>query len=70
MFTIYAHVKTDGQTIYNGDVVILYYGYGGKYVPIPNRNNTSLDFCPGVDPPAYLTYGICSENVFRIYIKL
>ena len=70
---IYARGKTDGQIIYNGDVVMLYYVHGGKYVSIHGQDNgddTSLDFCPGVDPPAFLSYAICSKNVFRIYRKL
>ena len=72
IFIIYARGKTNGQTIYNGDVVMLYYYVGGKYVSIQGQNwgdDTSLDFCPGKTPPAYLSYGICSKNTFRIYRK-
>ena len=46
--------------------------YNGRYVSIQGQYNedpTTLDFCPGVSPPAYLSYGICSNNVFRIYRK-
>ena len=70
MFRIYARGKANGQTIYNGDVVMLY--IGGKYVSIQGQNegdDTSLDFCPGEVPPAYLSYGICSKNAFRIYTQ-
>ena len=72
MFRIYARGKTTGQTIYNGDVVMLLCFYNGRYVSIQGQYNedpTTLDFCPGVSPPAYLSYGICSNNVFRIYRK-
>ena len=72
IFKIYARGRTDGQIIYNGDVVMLYYVHDGKYVTIEGQNigdDTSLNFCPGVTPPAYLSYGICSKNAFRIYRK-
>ena len=72
IFIIYARGKTNGQTIYNGDLVMLYYQHNGRYVSIQGKNlgdDTSLDFCPGMVPPAYLSYGICSKNVFRIYRK-
>ena len=61
-----------GKTIYNGDVVMLYYKHGGKYVSIQGEvdgSDTSLNFCPGVVPPPYLSYGICSKNAFHIYRK-
>ena len=72
IFRMYARGKTDGQTIYNGAVVMLYYERSGRYVSIQGKNygdDTSLDFCPGSPPPAYLSYGICSKNAFRIYRK-
>ena len=72
IFRIYARGKTNGQTIYNGDLVMLYYVRGGKYISIQGENyadDTSLNFCPGVAPPTYLSYAICSKNVFRIYRK-
>ena len=72
IFFIYARGKSDGDVIHNGDVVMLYYSPIGLYVSIIGENwgdNTSLDFCPGVVPPVYLSYGICSKNVFRIYRK-
>ena len=72
IFIIYARGKASGQTIYNGDVVMLYYQRNGRYVSIQGKNkgdDTSLDFCPGMVPPAYLSYGICSKNAFRIYRK-
>ena len=72
MFRIYARGKTNGQTIYNGDVVMLYYEHDGKYVSIQGEidgSDTSLNFCPAVVPPPYLSYGICSKNSFRIYQK-
>ena len=51
---------------------MLYYVRGGKYISIQGENyadDTSLNFCPGVAPPTYLSYAICSKNVFRIYRK-
>ena len=72
IFIIFARGRTNGETIYNGDVVMLYYPPNGRYVSIQGKNfgdDTSLDFCPGMVPPAYLSYGICSKNVFRIYRK-
>ena len=71
-FRIYARRRTNGQTIYNGDVVMLYYPNNGRYVSIQGENDgadTSLDFCPGIAPPAYLSYAICFKNAFRIYRK-
>ena len=68
----YAHEKTNGQIIYDGDVVMLYYIADGRFVSIQGQNeadDTSLNFCPGVVPPAYLSYGICSKNAFRICRK-
>ena len=72
IFRIYARGRINGQTIYNGDVVMLYYVRDGRYVAIQGENpgdDTSLNFCPGEVPPAYLSYAICSQNVFRIYRK-
>ena len=72
IFRIYARGRANGQTIYNGDVVMLYYVRDGRYVSIQGQyegDDTSLNFCPGVAPPAYLSYGICSKNTFRIYRK-
>ena len=72
IFRIYARGKANGQIVYSGDVVMLYYEHGGRYVSIQGENSgddTSLNFCPGVTPPAYLSYGICSKNAFRIYRK-
>lgn len=72
IFRIFAHGKRNGEVIYNGDVVMLYYTYYGKYVSIQGLNygdDTSLSFCPGLAPPAYLSFGLCSKNVFRIYQK-
>ena len=72
LFRIYAQGKTNGEVIYNGDVVMLYYIRFGKYVYIRgeyNGDDTSLSFCPGTAPPAYLSFGLCSKTVFRIYQK-
>ena len=73
IFRIYARGKTNGQIIYNGDVVMLsHYKYDSKYVSIQGEKfgtDTTLNFCPGVTPPPYLSYGICSKNAFRIYQK-
>ena len=71
IFIIIARDRTTGQTIYRGDVVMLYYPNNGTYVSIQGKNDgddTSLDFCPGMFPPGYLSYEICSKNVFRIYL--
>ena len=68
ILTIYARGRANGETIYNGDVVMLH--YNGRYVSIQGQyegDDNSLNFCPGVAPPAYLSYGICSKNAFRIY---
>ena len=72
IFRIYARGKINGEIIHNGDVAMLYYQHEDKYVSIQGENpndDTSLNFCPGVAPPSYLSYGICSKNVFRIYRK-
>jgi len=72
IFRIYARGRKNGEVIYNGDVVMLYYARDGKYVSIQGQNeddDTSLNFYPGVAPPAYLSYGICSKNAFRVYRK-
>ncbi|XP_065894534.1 uncharacterized protein [Dysidea avara] len=69
-FYIYARGKANGAVIYNGDVVMLYYPHEGLYVSIQGENeldNTSIDFCPGAAPPAYLSYAMCSKNSFRVY---
>ena len=70
MFRIYARGKRNGEVVYNNDVVMLYNDYSRKYVHIEGEKNgapSNFNFCPGVVPPAYLSYGICSKNVFRIY---
>ena len=72
IFRIYARGKTNGQIIYNGDVVMLYHPGGRRYVSIQGENeadDTSLNYCAGITPPAYLSYGICSKNAFQIYQK-
>ena len=71
-FTIYARGKTNGQIIYNGDAVMLYYARTNTYVSIQGEDygdDTSLNFCPGVVPPPNLSYAICSKNAFRIHRK-
>ena len=70
IFIIHSRGKTFGQTINNGDLVMLNYPYNGTYISIQRKTtgtDTSLDFCPGMAPPAYLSYAMCSKNVFRIY---
>jgi len=72
IFRIYARGRENGDVVLNGDVVMLYYVHGGKYISIQGQNegnHTSLNFCPGMAPPAYLSYGICSKNAFRVYRK-
>ena len=71
-FRIYARGKGVGQTIYNGDLVMIYLPayYGGKYISIQGSTegaDTSMDYCPGKVPPSYSDYSSCSNNVFRIY---
>ena len=69
---IFARGKKNGQYIYSGDLVMLYVYHRGRYISIQGLNDgddTSLDFCPATNPPAYLSYGICSKNVFRVYQK-
>ena len=71
-FIIYARKRSDGDTIYNGDVVMLYFPYWDRYITIQGEYygaGASVDFCPGMPPPAYLSYGICAKNAFRIYRK-
>ena len=70
MFRIYARGKRNGEVVYNNDVVMLYNDYSRKYIHIEGEEHaapSNFNFCPGVAPPAYLSYGICSKNVFRIY---
>lgn len=69
---IYSRGKRNGEIVHNDDTVMIYNDYTGKYISIQGQKNgdlSSLNFCPGVAPPAYLSYGICSKNVFRIYRK-
>ena len=70
MFRIYARGKRKGEIVYNNDVVMLYNEYSSKYLSIEGEEYAApnnFNFCPAVSPPAYLSYGICSKNVFRIY---
>ena len=72
VFIIYARGRRNGDIIYNGDFVMLYYRQLTRYVTIQGEqvySDTSLNNCPGEVPPAYLSYSICSKNVFRIYRK-
>ena len=72
-FRIYARGRAVGQTIYNGDLVMIYLpAYDGKYISIQGSSegsDTSMNHCPGSTPPAYLSYSFCSNNVFRVYKK-
>ena len=71
VFRIYARGRGVGQTIYNGDLVMMHLpAYGSKYISIQGSSegaDTSMNYCPGTVPPAYLSYSFCSNNVFRIY---
>ena len=73
MFKLFARGKRNGAIIQNSDEVMLYHEQQGmrRYVSIQGKKDnvagTSLDFCPGVAPPAFLSYAICSKNMFRIY---
>jgi len=70
LLVIHARGKKNGETIKSGDVIML--EYHGRYITIQGDNeedDSSVNFCPGVTPPAYLSYGICSKNVFRVYRK-
>ena len=72
IFRIYSRGKRNGEVVNNNDVVMLYSEYVHNYVYIQGEHNgspSSLNFCPGVYPPAYLSYAICSKNAFRIYRK-
>ena len=72
IFRIYARGKRNEEIIYDGDLVMLYLPIAGRSVSIQGENegdDTSLNFCPGLTPPVYLSYGICSKSVFRIYRK-
>ena len=70
-FKIYARGRRVGQTILNGDLVMIHLpAYGGKYISIQGSTegaDTSMDYCPGRVPPSYSDYSRCSNNVFRIY---
>ena len=72
-FRIYARGRGVGQTIYNGDLVMIHLpAFGSKYISIQGSGegaDTSINYCPGTVPPAYLSYSFCSNNVFRIYKK-
>ena len=72
IFRIYARGRRNGEVVYNDDVIMLYSDSANKYVSIQGENSgdtASFNFCPGVTPPAYLSYGICSKNAFHIYRK-
>ena len=69
-FTIYARGKSDGDTIYDEDVVMLYVNVHRGYVSIQGRfdgDDTSVNFCPGLAPPTRLRFDICPKNTFQIY---
>ena len=73
IFRIYAHGRNYGNTIYNGDLVMIYLpAYSSNYISTQGSTegaDTSMNSCPGRTPPAYFSYSICSNNVFRIYKK-
>ena len=72
IFRIYSRGRRNGNAIYNGNVVMLYYVHKGKYISIQGESigyDTSLNSCPGIAPPAYYTYEICSNNAFHVYQK-
>jgi len=69
-YMIYALGKFNGDQILNRDLVMLYYARGNQYVSIQgekDRDDTSLNNCPGTAPPSYFDFFRCSKNVFRIY---
>ena len=70
-FRVYAHERRFGQTIYNGDLVMIHLpAYGGKYISIQGYTedaDTSTNYYPGRVPPSYSNYTTCSNNVFHIY---
>lgn len=72
VFFIYARGRAHGEDIANGDLIMLFSPFiGRRYVAVNGQNDgddLTVDFCPGETPPAYLTYAICSKNVFRVYI--
>jgi len=71
IFHIYARGREHGEDIANGDLVMLYSPWIDRRYVVANGQNEgddlTVDFCPGETPPAYLTYAICSKNVFRIF---
>lgn len=72
IFRVYARGRRNGDVIYSNDVVMLYSNHACKYVSIQGEKHgdpTGFNFCPGITPPAYFSYGICSRNAFRIYRK-
>ena len=72
IFRIYSRAVTNGLAINDGDEVMLYYPNNGKHVFIQGEFSGAairLDFSPGMALPAYLSYAICSKNVFRIHQK-
>ena len=70
-FRIYARGRTNGETVLNGDLVMIHLpAFGSKYISIQGYNessDTSMNYCPGKVPPSYDDFTTCSNNVFRIY---
>ena len=70
-FHIYARGREHGEDIANGDQIMLFTPFSRRRYVAANgqndRDDLTVDFCPGETPPAYLTYAICPKNVFRIY---
>ena len=75
IFEIHARGRSYGETIKNGDLVMIYsteYSEHDKYISIQGStegSDTSMNSCPGSTPPAYFSYSFCSNNVFHIYRK-
>ena len=73
IFRIYARGRANGETVLNGDLVMIsfpVFSSNVKYISIQGYNessDTSMDYCPGKIPPSYDDYTTCSNNVFRIY---
>ena len=70
MLTIYAHRKSAGAPIDNGDYIMLYNEGKKEYVRFLGNNDeddASLGDCPGGAPPSYQDFERCIDYVLRIY---
>ena len=69
-FHIYAMGKSVGNPIIEGDIVMLYYTNGKKWVALNPGGNIGLSPCPGSGrPPPLSRYESCSESAIKIWKK-